>query len=127
VSVAKALRALLDEMIVAINAQRNSPIDLVAIRLQKNSPTDRRERATRSATEHHPKIVVAIANGLSVLSAPEAYEKVTDNHQSPRVPRKAVEASAGQNLPVAQVISAGQRRGHIDEVPDTLSSSLTLT
>ena len=114
-------------MIVAVNGRSNSPIDLAQTNVPENSPTDRREAETHSVIDQHSKIAVVIGKVSNVQSALEAHAKALVNDRSPRVLDRAPAASAGLNPLVVQVIRGGRTTGHAADVPDTLSSSLTLS
>jgi len=116
-----------NRMIVAVNGRSNSPIDLAQTNVPENSPTDRGEVEAHSVIDQHSRIAVVIVKISNVQSALEAHAKALVNDRSPRVLDRAPAASAGLNLRAVQTIRGGRTTGHVADVPDTLSSSLTLS
>jgi len=114
-------------MIVAVNGRSNSPIDLAQTNVPENSPTDRGEVEAHSVIDQHSRIAVGIVKISNVQSALETHAKALINDRSPRVLDQAPVASAGLNRLVVQVTRGGRATGHAADVPDTLSSSLTLS
>ena len=126
--VSRAVRA-----ISAVKGQQNSVIDLGARRPDEASPTDRADGPLAPGIDRNSKSVVLpvgvvlLVKVLNLRNAPDAQENVSIADLSHRDSAKPALANAGQNLPAAERIKNGQATGRVAGVPDTLSSSLTLS